>query len=65
MRRRRVLAGRRRRRGRQGRKGRRGASPEKFTDVRVERSPKGRKNPVRVKTVRRRNGEVSEGSFEI
>ena len=54
----------RRRRRRRGRKGRRGAPTEKFIDVRVERHPKSRKNSIRVKTVRRRNGDVTEESFE-
>jgi hypothetical protein len=54
-----------RRRRRKGRKGSRGARTEKFIDVRVERSPNSREKPAKVKIVRRRNGDVTEESFEL
>jgi hypothetical protein len=54
-----------RRRRRKGRRSRRGARPEKFIDVRVERSPNSRGRPAKVKIVRRRNGDVSEETFEL
>jgi hypothetical protein len=58
-----------RRRGRKrrlkGRKGGRDARPEKFVDVRVERNPKGRgKKSAKVTKRRRRNGNVTEESYE-
>jgi hypothetical protein len=56
---------RRRRRRRKGRKSRRGASTEKFIDARVERTPNRREKSVKVKIVRRRNGELTEESFEL
>jgi hypothetical protein len=55
------MRGRRRRR----RRSRRGARTEKSIDVRVERSPNSRKRPAKVKTVRRRNGDVTEETFEL
>jgi hypothetical protein len=54
-----------RRRRRKGRKGGRGARTEKFIDVRVERSPNSREKPAKVKIVRRRNGDITEESFEL
>jgi hypothetical protein len=54
-----------RRRRRKGRKSRRGTSTEKFIGARVERTPNRRKKPAKVKIVRRRNGEVTEESFEL
>ena len=60
--------GRRRRRKRRlkGRKSGRDARPEKFVDVRVERNPKGRrKKSAKVTKIRRRNGEVTEESYEV
>jgi len=56
---------RRRRRGRRSRKGSRGARPEKFIDVRVERSPNSREKPAKVTRIRRRNGDVTEETYEI
>ena len=59
----------RRRRGRQrGRKTRRtgrGDRTGKVTEVKVERTPKGTGKPVKVKIVRRRNGDVTEETYEI
>ena len=60
--------GRRRRRKRrlEGRARGRDARPETFVDVRVERNPKGRrKNSTKVTKRRRRNGNVSEESYEL
>jgi hypothetical protein len=59
------MRGRRRRRRRRGRRSRRGARTEKFIDVRVARSPKSRERPAKVTIVRRRNGDVSEETFEL
>jgi hypothetical protein len=59
----------RRRRGRQrGRKTRktgRGDRTGKVTEVKVERTPKGTGKPVKVRIVRRRNGDVTEETYEI
>ena len=59
----------RRRRGRQrGRKTRktgRGDRTGKITEVKVERTPKGTGKPVKVKIVRRRNGDVTEETYEL
>ena len=60
----------RRRRGRKrrlaGRARGRDARPERFVDVRVERSPKGRrKGSARVTRKQRRNGNVTEESYEL
>ena len=59
----------RRRRGRQrGRKTRktgRGDRTGKVTEVKVERTPKITGKPVKVKIVRRRNGDVTEETYEI
>ena len=58
----------RRRRGGRGRKTRktgRGDRTGKITEVRVERSPKGTARPVKVKIVRRRNGDVTEETYEL
>ena len=56
---------RRRKRGLKGRKSGRDARPEKFVDVRVERNPKGRgKNSAKVTKRSRRNGNVTEESYE-
>ena len=62
------MSGRRRgrRRGRKTRKtGRGDRTGKKVTEVRVERSPKGRGKPVKVRIVRRRNGEVTEETYEL
>jgi hypothetical protein len=59
------MRGRRRRRRRRGRRSRRGARTKKFIDVRVERSPHSRERPVKVKIVHRRNGDVTEETFEL
>jgi hypothetical protein len=61
------MGGRRRRRrgGRKSRKGGRRARPEKFIDVRVERSPKSREKPAKVTKIRRRNGEVTEVKYDL
>jgi hypothetical protein len=53
-----------RRRGRKSRKTGRGDRTGKVTEVRVERSPKGRGKPVKVRIVRRRNGEVTEETYD-
>ena len=42
-----------------------GTRTEKFIDVRVERSPTSRERPAKVKIVRRRNGDVTEETFEL
>jgi hypothetical protein len=60
----------RRRRGRKrrlaGRARGRDARPERFVDVRVERSPKGRRRGSAKVTKRsRRNGNVTEESYEL
>ena len=59
----------RRRRGRQrGRKTRktgRGDRTGKVTEVKVERTPKGTGKPVKVRIVRRRNGDVTEETYEL
>ena len=58
--------GRRRGRGRKARKTGRGDRTGKVvTDVRIERSPKGTGRPVKVKIVRRRNGDVTEETYEL
>ena len=59
-----------RRRGRKrplkGRKSDRDARPERFVDVRVERNPKGRrKKSAKVTKRSRRNGNVTEESYEV
>ena len=54
-----------RRRGRKSRKTGRGDRTGKVSEVRVERSPKGRGKPVKVRIVRRRNGEVTEETYEL
>ena len=56
---------RRRRRGLKGRKGSPGTRPEKFIDVRVERSANSRKKPAKVTRIRRRNGDITEETYEI
>jgi hypothetical protein len=62
-----AMSGRRRgrRRGRKSRKTGRGDRSGKVTEVRVERSPKGRGKPVKVRIVRRRNGDVTEETYEL
>ena len=62
--------GRRRRRGRkrrpEGRARGRDADPGRPVDVRVERGPKGRrKKSAKVTKRHRRNGNVSEESYEL
>jgi hypothetical protein len=59
------MRGRRRGRRRKGRRGRRGARPEKFIDVRVERSRSSKEKPAKVKIVRHRDGDVTEETFEL
>ena len=54
-----------RRRGRKARKTRRGDRSGKVTDVKIERSPKGTGRPVKVRIVRRRNGDVTEETYEL
>ena len=56
---------RRRRRRRKARKTGRGDRTGKVTDVRIERSPKGTGRPVKVRIVRRRNGDVTEETYEL
>jgi hypothetical protein len=60
--------GRRRqlKRRRKARKSDRDAQPERFVDVGVERNPKRRrKKSAKVTKIRRRNGNVSEESYEL
>jgi hypothetical protein len=61
--------GRRRRRRKRRLKGRgrgRDAHPERYLDVRVERDPKGRrKKSAKVTKRRRRNGNVTEESYDL
>ena len=61
--------GRRRRRQKRRSEGRargRDARPERFVEVRVERNPKGRrKKSAKVTKRRRRNGSVTEESYEL
>ena len=52
-------------RGRKTRKTGRGDRTGKVTEVRIERSPKGTGKPVKVKIVRRRNGDVTEETYEL
>ena len=56
--------GRRRGRGRKTRKTGRDRTG-KVTEVKVERTPKGTGKPVKVRIVRRRNGDVTEETYEI
>jgi hypothetical protein len=57
---------RRRKRRLEARARGRDASPGRFVDVRVERNPRGRgKKSAKVTTRRRRNGNVSEESYEL
>jgi hypothetical protein len=56
----------RRKRRLKGRKSGHNARPEKFVDVRVERNPKGRrKKSAKVTKRRRRDGNVTEESYEV
>jgi hypothetical protein len=55
----------RRRRGRKTRKTGRGDRTGKVTEVKVERTPKGTGKPVKVRIIRRRNGDVTEETYEI
>ena len=59
--------GRRRRKRRlKGCKSGRDARPERFVEVRIERNPKGRrKKSAKVMKIRRRNGNVTEESYEV
>jgi hypothetical protein len=58
--------GRRRRRRQRRGKTRRDARPERFVDVRVERNPKSRrKSVIKVRRIRRRDGEVTEENYEL
>jgi hypothetical protein len=60
------MSRRRRKRRLEGRKRGRDAQPERYVDVRVERNPKGRrKKSARVTKRRRRNGNVTEESYEL
>ena len=65
------MRGRRRRRGRKGRKGARTkggrtVSTDHYSEVSVvRRGGRGAGPPVRVTIVRRRNGDVTEESFEL
>ena len=54
-----------RRRRRKNRKSGRGDRTGKVTEVKVERTPKGTGKPVKVKIVRRRNGDVTEETYEL
>jgi hypothetical protein len=63
---RRSRRGRGRRRGRNSRKtGRGDRRTGKITEVRIERSPKGTGKPAKVTRVRRRNGEVTEETYDL
>jgi hypothetical protein len=56
---------RRRKRRLEARARGRDARPERYVDVRVERNPKGRgKKSAKVTKRRRRNGNVTEESYE-
>ena len=56
---------RRRKRRLEARARDRDARPERYVDVRVERNPKGRgKKSAKVTKRRRRNGNVTEESYE-
>ena len=57
--------GRRRGRRRKTRKTGRGNRTGKVTEVRIERSPKGTGKPAKVTRVRRRNGEVTEETYDL
>ena len=58
--------GRRRKRRLGGRARGRDSSPGRFVSVRVERDPKGRrKKSAKVTKRHRRNGNVSEESYEL
>jgi hypothetical protein len=60
------MRGRRRRRRRKGRKRGRTVSTEHYSEVSVvRRGGRGSEPPTRVKIVRRRNGDVTEESFEL
>ena len=54
-----------RRRGRKTRKTGLGDRTGKVTEVRIERSPKGTGKPAKVTRVRRRNGGVTEETYEL
>ena len=54
-----------RRRGRKTRKTGLGDRTGKVTEVRIERSPKGTGKPAKVTRVRRRNGDVTEETYEL
>jgi hypothetical protein len=54
-----------RQRGRKIRKTGRGDRTGKVIEVKVERTPKGTGKPVKVRIVRRRNGDVTEETYEI
>jgi hypothetical protein len=58
--------GRRRRRKRRlkGRSSGRDPRPERYVDVRVERNPKSRRKSAKVTKIRRRDGNVTEESYE-
>ena len=57
---------RRRKRRTQVRARRRDAEPGRSVDVRVERDPRGRrKKSAKVTKIRRRNGDVTEDSYEL
>jgi hypothetical protein len=62
-----MSRGRRRRKRRlEGRERGRNAQPESYVDVRVERNPKGRrKKSAKVTKRSRRNGNVTEESYEL
>jgi hypothetical protein len=56
---------RRRKRRLEARARGRDARQERFVDVRVERTPKGRRKRSARVTKRRRNGNVTEESYEL
>lgn len=58
------MSGRRRGR-RRGRKTGRGARTGKVTEGKVVRSPKGTGKPAKVTRVRRRDGDVTEETYEL
>jgi hypothetical protein len=60
------MSRRRRKRRFEGRERSRDGLPGRFVSVRVERSPKGRrKKSAKVMKRRRRNGNVTEESYEL
>jgi hypothetical protein len=59
------VRGRRRRRRRKPRRIGRDVRTEKFTEVRIVRSPKDLRQVTKVTIVRRRNGDVTVETYEL